>query len=427
MDFSKFFSNFDSPDSIAILFFLILAFLFGLLVGYLLRGGAVRRLKRELEKKQKELTTARAEIPRLEEELHLREADLRKVQFEGEENKTKVARLADEKTKLYNEVYALNTELENLRKSGAGADTSQEVTELNVTIDRLNAQIKALQLRNQQLENELKDLKSVVPDEKEEAVDYLAQFQSTQNALRSRLEALEAKLNKVETENANLKGALQDIKTTNSVAPVVFETSTPRSVVDEVREPVFTIGTNKAILMDPLLQQKHGHDNLTRIEGISPFLEKKLNEAGVYTYEQISQWDSADINRIIQAIGYLPGRIEKEDWIGQAIKLQKQQKTQPESFETRGFGYPTQNDDLKIIEGIGPKIEGLLKNAGIHTWEELSETDAERLREILNQAGESYRIHDPTTWPAQARLAANGSWELLREYQDQLKGGRELH
>jgi hypothetical protein len=35
-------------------------------------------------------------------------------------------------------------------------------------------------------------------------------------------------------------------------------------------------------------------------------------------------------------------------------------------------------------------------------------------------------MHDPGTWSAQARLAANGEWELLEEYQEELKGGREV-
>ncbi len=422
MDFSKFFSNFDSPDSIAILFFLIIAFLFGLLVGYLLRGGAVRRLKREVEQKQQELTTVQAEIARFQEELNLREADLRKAQFEVEENKSKVARLADEKTKLYNEVYALNTEVENLKKSGGAGDTKQ-LEELNATIERLNAQVTALQLRNRQLETELNQLKSAPLEEGVETVDFLAEFQSTQNALRSRLEALEQKLSKVESENEALKVTLQDLKSTDRGAPMAFEAAAP--VADE-QEPIFGRGmTNKAILMDPILQQVHDHDDLTRINGISPFLEKKLNEAGYYSYEQISQWDPSDVHQVTQRIGYLPGQIEKEDWIGQAIRLVKNKQNTPEFFEARGWGYPDQADDLKIIEGIGPKIEGLLKGAGIHTWQELAEADADLLRSILHAAGESYRIHDPTTWPAQARLAANGSWELLREYQEQLKGGRE--
>lgn len=424
MDFSNFFSNFDTIDSYAILFMLLIAFLFGLLVGYLLRGGAVRRLKRELEESKKQIAEAQAEVAHLKEELNLRDADLRKAQFEVEENKTKVTRLADEKTKLYNEVYALNTELENLKKSG-GADTT-EVLELNQTIERLNAQITASQSRNKQLENELNELKNAPLEERETAVDYLAEFQSTQNAMRGRLEALEQKLGKVESENSMLKNELQELKGITGergmLAGAAMQTS---SEVND--EPTLEFGTNKAILMDPILHRSTEQDDLTKINGITPEIEKKLNAAGVYNFEQISHWDPSDLHRITQEIAFMPGRIESENWIGQAINLNQKKHNSPGSFEARGLSYPTENNDLKIVEGIGPKIEGLLNAAGINTWEELAEADADQLRDILHAAGESFRIHDPTTWPAQARLAANGSWELLREYQEQLKGGREMH
>ncbi len=83
-------------------------------------------------------------------------------------------------------------------------------------------------------------------------------------------------------------------------------------------------------------------------------------------------------------------------------------------------------DDLKVIEGIGPKIEQLLKDGGINTWGELASADVERLKEILNAAGPRYQIHDPSTWPAQAKFAAAGEWEELKEYQDMLTGGRDV-
>lgn len=82
-------------------------------------------------------------------------------------------------------------------------------------------------------------------------------------------------------------------------------------------------------------------------------------------------------------------------------------------------------DDLKIVEGVGPKIETLLKEGGINTWVELSEADPERLKEILDAAGPRYQIHDPSTWPAQAKFAAEGKWDELKEYQDMLTGGRD--
>jgi len=82
-------------------------------------------------------------------------------------------------------------------------------------------------------------------------------------------------------------------------------------------------------------------------------------------------------------------------------------------------------DDLKIIEGVGPKIEQLLHDAGITTWALMAEASADRIREILAEAGSRYQMHDPSTWPAQAAMAQEGKWDELKEYQDRLDGGRE--
>lgn len=80
-------------------------------------------------------------------------------------------------------------------------------------------------------------------------------------------------------------------------------------------------------------------------------------------------------------------------------------------------------DDLRIVEGIGPKINSVLHEAGIRTFAQLSETTPERLEEILRVQG--LRLANPQTWPEQARLAAAGEWSKLEKYQKKLKGGRK--
>jgi predicted flap endonuclease-1-like 5' DNA nuclease len=82
-------------------------------------------------------------------------------------------------------------------------------------------------------------------------------------------------------------------------------------------------------------------------------------------------------------------------------------------------------DDLKIVEGIGPKIEKLFNNEGIRTWKALSETSVEKCQQILDNAGENYRIHNPSTWPKQSEMAYLGKWNELKEWQDKLTGGKE--
>lgn len=89
------------------------------------------------------------------------------------------------------------------------------------------------------------------------------------------------------------------------------------------------------------------------------------------------------------------------------------------------LGKTVKFDDLTLVEGIGPKIAGLFKDAGIATWRKLSETSVSRCQKILDEAGPRYRVHKPDTWPEQAKLAAKGDWETLAKLQDELDGGRK--
>lgn len=78
-------------------------------------------------------------------------------------------------------------------------------------------------------------------------------------------------------------------------------------------------------------------------------------------------------------------------------------------------------DDLKKIEGIGPKIAQTLTDAGIATFAELAKTEPAKISEII--AGVRGN-HVTDTWPQQAQLAADGKWDELKKWQDELDGGK---
>jgi predicted flap endonuclease-1-like 5' DNA nuclease len=80
-------------------------------------------------------------------------------------------------------------------------------------------------------------------------------------------------------------------------------------------------------------------------------------------------------------------------------------------------------DDLTVIEGIGPKIADLLDEHEVRTFAVLAETSVDRLRVVLAEGGPRFRLADPTSWPRQARLAANRDWERLQQVKQQLAGG----
>ena len=78
-------------------------------------------------------------------------------------------------------------------------------------------------------------------------------------------------------------------------------------------------------------------------------------------------------------------------------------------------------DDLKKIEGVGPKIATTLIEAGIATFADLSKAKPAKISEIIADIRGNHVVD---TWPAQAKLAADGKWDELKKWQDELDGGK---
>lgn len=87
------------------------------------------------------------------------------------------------------------------------------------------------------------------------------------------------------------------------------------------------------------------------------------------------------------------------------------------------LGMPVRLNDFTVIEGIGPAIAHLCVNRGITTWWSMANADLSVLRSMLAEAGPKFQVHDPTSWPQQARLLANGEWEKFRRLVDALRSG----
>lgn len=88
------------------------------------------------------------------------------------------------------------------------------------------------------------------------------------------------------------------------------------------------------------------------------------------------------------------------------------------------YGKKVKQDDLKVVEGIGPKIEGLFHSFDINTWQALSDASVAKCQEVLNSGGDRYRIHDPSSWPMQAKMCYEGKWDELKRWQVAHKHGK---
>lgn len=100
----------------------------------------------------------------------------------------------------------------------------------------------------------------------------------------------------------------------------------------------------------------------------------------------------------------------------------KAEKAAPKAAAKKATG---KADDLKKIEGAGPKAAEALVNAGLDTFAKVAKAKSEDLSNILSEASSRLSHIVTDTWPKQAKLAADGKWDELKELQDRLDGGIE--
>lgn len=182
--------------------------------------------------------------------------------------------------------------------------------------------------------------------------------------------------------------------------------------------------------------------DLKIIEGIGVKLEMLLKENGITTWTRLAVTSIEKLRDILNSAGPKYIVHNPSSWAQQAalarvgqweelINLQRSlspaNKSKAKKLYKKIKGAAAYRiDDLKIIEGVGPKIEQLLKDGGIDNWSKLASATVADIKQILNAAGDRYRLADPGTWAKQAQYANEGKWELLKEYQNRLKGGIEM-
>lgn len=115
---------------------------------------------------------------------------------------------------------------------------------------------------------------------------------------------------------------------------------------------------------------------------------------------------------------------DKEEPSGASVKT-KEKEESGDVKATEDKAKSTKGDDLTKIEGIGPKAAEALTNAGLDSFAELAKSNTEKIKEILAEASSRMAHLDPTSWPKQAKMAADGKWDDLKEWQDNAKAGVE--
>ena len=97
----------------------------------------------------------------------------------------------------------------------------------------------------------------------------------------------------------------------------------PDSIISKTRSNFVNYSINSPSLDFESIgyANKNKKDQLTLINGIGPYIEQKLNEIGIYNFDQISRLQIKDIRILTTLIDFFPGRIERDNWVAQAKEL----------------------------------------------------------------------------------------------------------
>jgi predicted flap endonuclease-1-like 5' DNA nuclease len=193
-------------------------------------------------------------------------------------------------------------------------------------------------------------------------------------------------------------------------------------------------------------------DDLERIEGIGPVMRVALNNQGITRFSQLARLSDEELHAILEGEGqhfvpsmgtwskqavylayaddegfaaytqYLVGGRDPGTYRGAAPVDRRlgSHRMSTGGSRRRGSG----GDDIERIEGIGPKIGGALRAAGLDTFESIATADEDRLRSVVTDAGIGF-TPSLKTWSAQARMLADGDEQGFATYTALLIAGRE--
>lgn len=260
--------------------------------------------------------------------------------------------------------------------------------------------------------------------------------------------ALKYELDECAKERTRLKTALQSCDADKSILQFKLEKALAAAGdADSTTVVGAAAGGGAALITGAAgLGALFANDNLQIIEGIGPKIEELLHSNGIKTWSDLAAAKFDRLRQILDDAGSSYRVHNPASWPEQAalaaagkwdelLKLQKDLSagedtgsgdtdSKLEKLAVKLLGFSMNSSDLKVVEGIGPKIEDLLKTDGIKTWADLAAASVERLQGILDSAGDNFRLADPATWPKQAAMAAGSQWTELKAYQNELTGGK---
>ena len=334
-----------------------------------------------------------------EEDIEQLEAEMKKLEAKMAKKKEK---LEASKKEARLEELALEKEEEEIERELQSMEASEAVQKAEQEVERARAEVEEATKKAEVEEAEAEEARLIAEMEEEEAREAKA------DAVAAKRRLADAIL-KAEIAGKDVQGITSEVEDEKRELLILERVGKRRTSIDWKKIGEFGGSSS---------------DDLTLINGIDEFTQKKLNSLGVFSYEQLSRMDSTSAKEVNDALEMLPGKVIEMDWTKQAItmlELRGVDKASSSIIEDEsdevfadlsaaqikwaqiGKAGDRKSDDLTQIKGVDAETQKKLKVLGIRTYEQLSRMDAETAEAVNGALGMMPGRVSKMMWAQQAK------------------------
>lgn len=334
-----------------------------------------------------------------EEEIEQLEAEMKKLEARMAKKKEKLE-ASREEARL--EELALEKEEEEIERELQSMEASEAVQKAEQEVVKARAEVEEATKKAEAEEAEAEEARLIAEMEEEEAKEARAEASVAKRKLADAIL-------KAEIAGKDVQGITSEVEDEKRELLILERVGKRRSSIDW--EKIGEFGGSLS-------------DDLTLINGIDEFTQRKLNSLGIFSYKQLSRMDSTNAGKVNDALEMLPGKIIEMDWTKQATTMLELKGVDNASssiiedgsdevfadlsaaqikWAQIGKAGDRKSDDLTKIKGVDAETQKKLKVLGIRTYDQLSRMDAETAEAVNGALGMMPGRVSKMMWAQQAK------------------------